>query len=257
MEEIIHIIPLAYEIDMAVKPFDKMRANKVYLLHSLDTRKEYKTMDRRYFLQAVKKRLEQMNIEVITQESNISEPLPLLSTISDIIVHEKKENNLIYVNMSASGRLTAVASTLAAMYHDVKVYYVHADVGYANDEKELLEHGMSIIDKPNYTILTNFTIDLPTGAKSTFLVELYEKGKMTTNDIIKMITDNRLQGFEDLNEPIGGKQRTSSNLLVRINRGLLDELKQNGYISIGKRGRNKIIDITDKGKYAACLIGHA
>lgn len=80
---------------------------------------------------------------------------------------------------------------------------------------------------------------------------------MTTNDIIKMIKDNRLQGFEDLNESIGGKQRTSSNILVRINRGLLDELKHNGYIRVEKRGRNNIIVITDKGKYAACLIGNA
>jgi|GEM_PF-6289407 len=79
---------------------------------------------------------------------------------------------------------------------------------------------------------------------------------MTTNGIITMIRDKKLQGFEDLNESIGGRQRTMSNVLVRINRGLLDGLESNGYITIEKRGRNKIIGITDKGKYAACLIGH-
>lgn len=255
MEEIVHIIPLAFEIDMAVKPFEKMRANKVYLLHLKTNKSRGKPMDSEYYLQTVKKRLKQLNIEVITKESDTTDPLPLLSTISNIIVKEKKENNLVYVNMSASGRLTAVAATLAAMYHDVKVYYVRAD-GYAKDEEEVLEHGMSIINKPDYTILTNFTIDIPTGAKSTLLVELYEKGKMTTTDVIKMIKDNRLQGFEDLNESIGGKQRTKSNLLVRINRGLLDGLQLNGYIRIEIKGRNKIIAITDKGRYAACLIGH-
>lgn len=50
----------------------------------------------------------------------MSDPLPLLSTISNIVIHEKKENNLIYVNMSASGKLAAIASTLAATHHDVK-----------------------------------------------------------------------------------------------------------------------------------------
>ncbi|WP_440946249.1 HFX_2341 family transcriptional regulator domain-containing protein [Methanosarcina sp. T3] len=257
MEEIVHIIPLASEIDMAVKPFDKMRANKVYLLHTRPVSKKFGSRSHEYFLQEVKNRLEQKNMEVITVESDLSDPLPLLSTISDIIVQEKKENNLVYVNMSASGKLTAVSSTFAAMHHDVKVYYVYADGGYSKNEEELLEHGSSIVKELKYFILTNFTIDIPTGAKSVFLTELYLKKKMTTNDIINMIKEGKLQGFEDLNESLGGKQRTSSNMLVRINRGLLNELKRNGYILIEKRGRNNIISITDKGKYAACLIGHA
>ncbi len=134
---------------------------------------------------------------------------------------------------------------------------MYAGEGYSKNEEELLEHVLSIINELKYFILTNFTINIPTGAKSAFLTELHKKEKMTTNDIIKMIKDNRLQGFEDLNENIGGKQRTSSNILVRVNRDLLDELKKNGYICVEKRGRNNIIVITDKGKYAACLIGNA
>ncbi|WP_394325991.1 DUF6293 family protein [Methanosarcina horonobensis] len=104
------------------------------------------------------------------------------------------------------------------------------------NEEELLEHGLSIVNELKYFILTNFTIDIPTGAKSIFLTELYKKGKMTTNDIINMIKEGKLQGFEDLNESLDGKQRTSSNMLVRINRGLLNELKRNGYILIEKKG---------------------
>jgi DNA-binding transcriptional ArsR family regulator len=253
MDEIVHIIPIYHEIDRAVRPFEKMRANRIYLLHSKSNKFDIGPL---YFLETAKKRLENKNIEIITIESDRGDPLPLLSTISNIIVHEKKEKNLVYVNMSAAGKLSAVASTLAAMYHDVKVYYVHEDGGYSKNNEELLEHGLTIINKPSYFVLTNFTIDIPSGAKSTFLVELYKKGKMTTNDIITMIKDKKLQGFEDLNETIGGRQRTMSNVLVRINRGLLDGLESNGYITIEKRGRNKIIGVTDKGTYAACLIGH-
>lgn len=84
MEEIVHIIPLASEIDMAVKPFDKMRANKVYLLHTRPVSKKFGSRSHEYFLQEVTKRLEQKNIEVITVESDLSDPLPLLSTISDM-----------------------------------------------------------------------------------------------------------------------------------------------------------------------------
>lgn len=254
MEEIVHIIPIKYEIDRAVRPFDTMRANKVYLLHS-NKIKGY-GVSANYFLKTVKKKLENKNIDVIVVESDISDPLPLLSTISDIIVREKRENNLVYVNMSAGGKLTAVASTIAAMCHDVKVYFVRDDGGYSKNRDELLEHGLSIINETSYFFLTNFTIDVPHGAKGMFLVELYEKDKMTTNDIIKMIKNNKLKGLEDLNEDIYGKQRTMSNLIMRINRNLLNELKKDGYINIEKKGRNKIITITDKGRYAACLIGH-
>lgn len=248
---------MSFEIDRVVKPFEKMKANRVYLLHYKSVKSRNKMRDPLVFLESVKKQLERKGIEVVTRESDISDPLPLLSTISNIIVKEKKEKNLVYVNMSASGKLTAVASTLAAMYHDVKVYYVPTvATGYALDEKEILKHGISVVDDPKCLILTNFNIDMPAGAKSTFLVELYEKGRMTTNDIMGMIRENKLKGFEDLNERIRGKQRTPSNMLVRINRGLLDELERNGYIQIEKKGRHKIVVITDKGKYAACLIGH-
>jgi len=255
VEEIVHIIPLSFEIDRAVKPFENMRANRAYLVYSRKLKGKNIVPDASYFIKAVKRKLEQLNIEVIIVESNLSDPLPLLSTISNLINREKKAKNLIYVNMSASGKLTAVSATLAAMYHDVKVYYVNTDGGYARDENEVQKHGLSIVNDPKCSILTNFTIDIPSGAKSTFLTELYKKGKMTMKDIIQLIKENKLQGFDDLNESINGRQRSQNNLLVRINRGLLDELKLNGYIQIEKKGRSKVITITDKGIYAACLIG--
>jgi hypothetical protein len=254
MEEIIHIIPIGYEIDRAVKPLEKMKANRVYLLYTSETNVLKNGRSQR-FLNNVKEKLERLGIEVIAREGDSSDPLPLLSTISNIIVHEKKENNIVYVNMSSSGKLIAVSATLAAMYHNVKVYYVHTDGGFYKSRKDFDEHGFSIVNVPAYTMLTNFTIDMPSGAKSAFLVELYKKGEMTTKDISHMIAENRLKGFEDLNDDLRGMRRTASNVLVRINRGILDELQKNGYILVEKTGRNKVITITDKGKYAACLIG--
>jgi hypothetical protein len=253
VEEIVHIIPLSYEIDRAVKPLQRMKANRAYLLLSGENMGKSRHVSN--VLKTVSDKLEQMGIEVIVRQGDPSDPLPLLSTISDIIVHEKGRKNLVYVNMSSSGTLTAVSSTLAAMYHDVKVYYVHVDGGFFQNNEERLEHGFSIVDVPECSILTNFTIDMPSGAKSAFLAELRQRGEMTTRDIIAMIKENRLKGFEDLNRDIGGKSRTASNLLVRINRGLLDELAKNGYIAVEKKGRNKVVKLTDKGKYAACLIG--
>lgn len=257
MEETVHIIPMGYEIDRAVKPLEKMRANRAYLLYTKDGFGRKKYLSATHFIPVVRERLECLGIEVIAREGDPSDPLPLLSTISNIIVQEKREKNIVYVNMSSSGKLTAVSATLAAMYHNVKVYYVHVDGGFYKSKKDFFEHGFSIVGVPAYTILTNFTVDMPSGAKSAFLVELYGRGEMTMTDISRMIRENRLKGFEDLNEDIGGKRRTASNLLVRINRGILDELQRNGYVQVEKKGRKKVITITDKGKYAACLIGRS
>ncbi|MCD1293625.1 transcriptional regulator [Methanocella sp. CWC-04] len=258
MEEIVHIVPLGFEIDRVIKPFEKLRANRVYLLYrgnALPTKKgDARAKDPGHFLSTVKVQLEDMGISVVLVETEIFDVLELLKAVSGIILKEKLEKNIVYVNMCAAGRLSSVASTLAAMYHDVKVYYVKAD-DYPTEGKAIIEHGLSIVEKPNYSILTNFTIDIPTGAKGIFLAELYRKGEMTTNDIIKMIEERKLPGFDDLNEAIKGKERTLNNKLVRINMGLLRDLEHNNYIEVEKRGRKKIIKITDKGSYAACLIG--
>ena len=63
--------------------------------------------------------------------------------------------------MSAACKLSAVASTLAAMYHDVKVYYVHEDGGYSKNNEELMEHGLTIINEPSYFVLTNLPSIFP------------------------------------------------------------------------------------------------
>jgi hypothetical protein len=257
VEEIVHIVPLGFEIDRVIKPFEKLRANRVYLLFDGNPRPTKKgdarATDPGYFLSTVKGKLEGMGIHVVIEQTKIFDILELLKAISDIILREKQDKNIIYVNMCAAGRLSSVASTLAAMYHDVKVYYVKAN-DYPTESKAIIEHGLSIVETPNYSILTNFNIDIPTGAKGTFLAELYRKSEMTTNDIIKMIEERKLPGFEDLNDDIDGKKRSLNNKLVRINMGLLRDLERNNYIKVEKRGRKKIITITDKGRYAACLI---
>jgi hypothetical protein len=200
MEEIVHIIPLGFEIDRVVKPFGKLKANRVYILYSTKKLPKNPSKDQRndplHYLKAVKSQLDQMKIDVVPQDIDIFNILELMSAISRIIVKEKADKNNVYVNMCAAGKLTSVASTLAAMYHDAKVYYINADE-YPTEEKSILEHGLSIVNEPKYTILTNFKIDIPTGAKGALLVELHKRGQMTTIDILRMIGENRLKGFED------------------------------------------------------------
>lgn len=253
MEELVHIIPLGFEIDRAVKPFNHFKANKAYVLYSPSKRKKDGTGKPEYFRDKVVKSLEARGIKVVTVEYNIFDVLDAMAKISSIIAKEKNEHNHVYVNMSSASTMSAVAASLVAMYQDVKVYYVKSD-GNAHNEEEIRERGYSIVDNADITWLANFKIDIPTGAKIDFLVELYKHNKMTTKDIEAMIKEDRLDGFEDLKDKIGSYGHLQL-VSMRINKSLLSELKQKDYIKIEKKGRNNHITITDKGKYAACLSG--
>ena len=50
VEEIVHIIPLGFEIDRAVKPFGKLKANRVYILYSKDGSPKNPSNDRETIL---------------------------------------------------------------------------------------------------------------------------------------------------------------------------------------------------------------
>lgn len=249
MQKIVHIIPLGYEIDRAVKTFDEYPANRVYILYSPSKG----SSKAEYFRDQVTDKLKKKGIEVIQDAYDIFDIQKAMSKISSIIVKEKKADNLVYVNMSAASMLSAVAATFAAMYQDVQVYYVKADS--KETMHDIMQRGKSAVDNLNITKLSNFNIDIPSGAKLELLVELYSKGNMKTRDIEAMITDKKLEGFEDLIKDIKNKTN-EQKVLMRINKSLLNELKIKNYIKVEKKGRSNNITISEKGKYAACLSGN-
>ena len=69
-EKIIHIIPLGFEIDRAVKPFEGMdgfRANRVHILSAIesDGTPEHFVERHRKYVEIVKKRLERIPINFV------------------------------------------------------------------------------------------------------------------------------------------------------------------------------------------------
>jgi len=259
MEEIVHIIPLGHEFDRAVKPFEKLKANRVHLLAVTESKKYSREMTekQKHFLEAVKKRLEEKGIEVKFRNIDMFDMLEVMKNISEIVVTEKSENNIVYVNMSASGRLTSVGATLAAMAHGARVYYVVAHK-YAKNEKEEMEHGLSICEKPEILLLENFQLQLPDEMSLAVLVNLCKKEKgMKTKEILDLLRESKLEGFEkDYTKLMGEeKRKTQQRYLIKLNKGILDKLEKNGYITREKLGRYNTIRITESGKYVAHISG--
>ena len=273
MEKIVHIIPLGYEYDRAMKPFEDSNADRVYILTRWRNPSAAVKMvdDQRYYALKVRNALRKKGIDVKCEPMDLFDFLEVTKSISRIIVKEKAEGNRIRMNMSAAGRLTSVAATLVGMHHDVQVYYVHAD-DYPDDPDERREHGLSVCDSNEITYLTNLKFDMPDSIGMNLLAFLCEKGrKVNTRDLLEKLNELQVDGFQELfydnfelsdddkrkdrNKEIVAKRALQSRQLMKLNKTILEKLEKSGYIRREKIGRNVFVSITDTGTYVAYLSG--
>jgi len=257
MEEIVHIIPLGYEIDRAVKPFEGssgLKANRVYLLSPVGVTEVPTPIAEKHgrYLKTVQERLESLGIKVIVVPTNIIDIFEVLKQVSCIIREEEEKKNMVYVNMSSSGRLTSVAATLAGMVHGVKVYYVESN-DYADNDPRMEEHGYTIVEIPKIRYLENFQINLPDETQMKVLVRLQQRGKMRTLDIIEYLRSECFPDFAAYYPNLNRNEK--SRLIMKLNRNILDKLERQGLIRRNKLGREKEFEITEAGKYIGSISG--
>lgn len=263
LEELVHIIPLGFEIDRAVKPFEKYSANRAYILTITDHPKYSspvemeKNKKQRYYDATVTRLLKERGIDVRIQKIDMFDILDVMRTVSAIILKEKSENNRVYLNMSACGRLTSVGATLAAMAHDISIYYVRSD-GYSRSVDEEREHGLSICTKPHIWQLENFQIALPDETSVRILVRLSgEEQGMTTEALLRYLFEEKVPGFDEDYHALHmiDRRRKQSNYLMKLNKGILTKIELAGYIERKRSGRNTNVSITESGKYIAYISG--
>ena len=260
IERTIHIIPLGHEIDRAIIPFEKTKADHVYLLTGLEEINSRLDMSKqqRYFADTVRKRLLTMGIEVTCRHVNLFDLQDVMKTISKIIIEEKANNNRVFVNMSAAGRLTSVAATLVGMAHNIQVYYVHADE-YPDDKKNRKEHGLSVCKKGEVTSLTNFQIVMPDSTGLEILLFLSKMGRrVRVKDVLELMQIKKIEGFEENFVKIKQskkKRSVQSRQLMKLDKTILARLERNGFITRTKEGRTTYVSITESGNYAAHISG--
>lgn len=263
--ETVHLIPLGHEIDRAVKPLVNKKIDRVHLLAispdaEIDPAMKEKQVN---YTRKVTAHLEDLNIQVIFHSVNMFDVLDVLKIVSRIIVQEKEDGNNVYVNMSACGRKTSFAVTVAAMYHEVVSYYVSAD-SYATGENsgKEIDHGMSIVESGNIEFLQQFKIMKPKPINIELLAELYrrktnEKPVMKSDEIIDFFNERNVRGFEEKPKDKHGldKSKLRRALLNRINRSHLQELEDQKYIEKKMNGKEFSVSITPAGSHIACVSG--
>lgn len=256
IEQTVHIIPLGHEIDRAIAPFEQAKADKVYLLSNF---RDLSPMgkEQNYYTGEVVQRLKARDIRVECVETDLFDLLDIICNTATIIRKEKELGNRVNVNMSSAGRLTSVGVTLAAMAHNVHVYYVKSDA-YPEAHEERMAHGLSVCSSGNISRLVNFRFLLPDEAGMQILVGLCNaNGPVTNRDILAMLREAGTPGFEVLYDEVGKEKRRAvqSRQLMRLDKTILTRLEKDGYIHREKRGRNVVVSVTETGLYAACASG--
>lgn len=260
MDQTVLITPLGWERDRASLLARDLRVHRAYLLYRTDHAETGK------FVDMVKNDLEEIGTEVkLVELTNTREFESVMLNVSKIIVEEHKQQNIVYINMSASGKIAAAASTIASMFHRDKIknlIYVAAS-GYAFQEngstKAFDEHGLAIGTEGRYS-LPLFYIERPPEPILKAIIELYEKGPMKYGKLLEVLTELRVPGFESVKIPPVNdfikRKREISKWTGRLRRRILDPVEKL-YIEIvpSHEGPEKIVRLTREGEHLAILTG--
>lgn len=273
LQENVHIIPLGHEYDRAIAPFRKLSVDRVYILAITKNTGKYEDemVSRQiHFTDKVIDFFKRKKIEVIRREVQLFDLLEVMKQISAIIKAEQVKGNKVQINMSACGRKTSIGAALAGMVHGADVYYVSAET-YSLNYDDFQEHGLSICEKGETFRFENFVFELPDDVSQKILVKLYQENRgIRSTELRDYLHDQGVEGFgtrlADIGKPTkkiptpDGKsvdKRTESiTQNIKLEKKYLGPLEASGYIQRKRSGRNNIINITESGKYVACIGGH-
>lgn len=257
------ITPLGWERDRATLLALSLRVHRVHLLYRTDHEETAK------FVTLVRSDLESAKTEVRTVELGGTESTRefewLLFHVARLIVEEHERQNIVYVNMSASGKVAAAAATIAAMFHRDKVKaLIHVRPSrYAVESDDVVasyrEHGLAIGLGGLY-YMPLFHIDRPPVGALEAAVVLYEHGPMKYATLIEQLRDRKVSGFEDFRLPPLGeaeeRKKEITKWTARLKRSITEPFDGTYFETIPSRsGPDKLLRLTPQGYHLALLTG--
>ncbi|MEM3086939.1 MAG: DUF6293 family protein [Halobacteria archaeon] len=268
MDRTVHIVPLGHEIDRAVAPFELpeerggLVAHRVHLLriHPGDLprgggKTEEKLVgEQPLYTGAVKKRLLAAGVrevrEVPVDPFRMDE---IAARIAAIVVEERKRGNLVRINMSAAGKLAAVAATLVAMAHGVEAYYVVARE-YPTAGGERKTHGLSAsrgeVVPLEVTSLGVPTFALPDPPAQRVLCEMGRKGQVSSADLWALL---RSAGLARDPQSTGHRVRNEAARRGMAIKHFAEKFRRE--LSKEERGRENIYRLSEYGEFVVRLCG--
>jgi hypothetical protein len=281
MAEIVHVIPLGWEIDRAVLATDYYRPTRVHLIW----RQPSTGADpNERILAKVKACLRERNIAAVVHEVHPTREFEsFLMEAAAAIRKEASAGNRVYVNISAAGKVAAAAGSLAASYHSEKVtemFYIRPrQYTYAHPDhyREFEEHGLSI-GVSGIELLPKLKLFRPTATQELALARLYERKNLTYVGLLHLLAIETDSDFSRLDPELGDafreggseldmasglpskfdvKRDVLEKWLAKLRRQIVEPLLQLNYVALSpsRVGAAKFLGLTREGQYAALLTG--
>lgn len=223
-------MPVGYEYERIIQPAEEFRADIVVLIGHED---DPEGSDGDEHLRDAIEALDNAGIEVEPRECDIFDLYSSMGKIAESITEH--EDDEVYVNVSTGSKVTAIAGMIASMVLDSTPYYVRAK-DYSDTPNDIHEK----------TELPTYPIDAPDSEQVDVLefIDRFsrEQGPPTKGEIIHFSEKFNLD-YVSRNVAGKGKYRLLDTHIV-------EPLKERGYIEESKRGRNKILSLTDDGRAA-------
>ena len=251
MERSAHLVPLGWEIDRAVLPIKAMRPHRVHLLCNPESHPF-----QLHFYRQVANHLDQLGIEhnLVRVDAN-SDLKGLLRELSRLMTSEIALGNRVYVNISAAGRIGAIAATLASMAHlenHGKAYYDRPE-RYDPSEEERMRHGLSVGMSGDPVDIPLFPLRLPSPEGQTVLRELDARGGSAKYfDLFAALHRAGVEGYTAVDKATS--RAIKGNLTVRLTKTVLRPLLDANLATTEKQGRNAMVRLTTGGEYMASLL---
>jgi hypothetical protein len=251
LEHLVHIIPLGWEHDRAVRPLEAMKVHKVYaLVWASEPRREH-YMGR--FRNWAKKRGVELQVVEIDSFHNLSS---VMRAVSRIIIDELAAGNRIYINVSTSGKVAAIGATLAAMAHlpptRGMVYFVVA-LDYPKDRKTQSKHGVARGMLGDPIPIPIFPLSLPDSDCRLVLTELAAATKpLGYSELARKLGRAGVSPFNEVDE---AKQDRAGRTRVQVafHRRIVAKLSMLDLIVVQKSGRERMLSLTPAGSQFAAL----
>lgn len=224
----LHIMPIGYEYERAYKAAKSLKADRVILIGH-----EGNEGEDSQFVPKIMEKLDEFGIDNDDDYCDIFDLFEALGVINEKI--SENTDNDVYVNVATGGKITAIAGMIACMVSGATPYYVQA-----KDYSEKAPKGIEDI-----TELPRYHIDSPDRQHIEILNFINEQTGTgeppTKGDLIEFSERNDLQFIAGMDVKDKSKYRILDNYII-------DPLENKGYITVGKSGRERRVEITEDGQ---------
>lgn len=232
----INISAVGFEIDRVVLPAIEFRVDKVWLItHS--NKSDDKGSE---FVNKVKDRLKEAEIEVAEEEADRKELFDTLRAFRSILA--KEQGNEIMVNVSTGSKIQSIALMMACMmfkdFGRIKPYYAEPE-----EYTTTSSHKQETMGLKDIKLLPDYKIEIPKQnlIKCMVLINQQKNGKVTKKDL----KDLALK--ENIIHVVENKSATAAYMALK---NIIESLQTWNFIKIEKKGTSNIVSLSEDGKNA-------